>query len=59
MDILKQQVDTIIKAKVDRRKSLARLPWPEKVRITVDMQKMAYPIVKSRSKRACVWKLES
>lgn len=57
MDNLKQQVDDLFKAKADRRKVLARLPWPEKVRITVAMQKMAYPIVKGRSKRACIWKL--
>ena len=54
---MKDHVESLMKAKADRRKALARLSWPEKVRITVALQRMAYPIVKGRSRRACIWRL--
>ncbi len=34
---------------------LAALPWPEKVRILVRMQRMIVPIIQDRDPRACIW----
>jgi hypothetical protein len=42
-------------AKRERRLALAALPWHEKVKILIQLQKMALPILESRNPRACVW----
>ncbi|MBD3242262.1 MAG: hypothetical protein GF331_16840 [Chitinivibrionales bacterium] len=57
MDSLTPEFDRLIKAKQERRRRLARLPYPEKVRILVKMQRMAYPLAATRNPRACVWKI--
>lgn len=38
------------KAKLGRREALAKLPIKEKLRILVDLQKLAYPILSRRKK---------
>lgn len=48
-------MERIFQAKEERRKRLAALPWPEKVRILVQMQRMIVPIIRDRDPRACVW----
>jgi hypothetical protein len=55
LDKLTPSIKGILEAKGRRRARLAQLPWPQKVKAVVQMQKMAYPIVKNRNKRACVW----
>lgn len=55
MDPLEAEFWKAIEAKEKRRKELAALPYAEKLRILIRMQKMIYPIVKDRDPRACVW----
>lgn len=58
MDHMNAELERILEAKRERRLKLASLPYPEKVRILVKMQRMAYPLVAKRNPRACVWKVE-
>lgn len=46
-------------AKEARRRSLMDLPLKEKVRVLVEIQKMAYPIEQGRNPRACIWDISS
>ena len=55
MDEVSPEIQALFEAKARRRKELAALPWPEKVRILVQMQRMIYPLVCDRDPRACVW----
>ena len=48
-------MERIFQAKEERRRMLAALPWPEKVRILVRMQRMIVPIIQDRDPRACIW----
>lgn len=57
MDPLEAEFWKAIEAKERRRKELAALPYAEKLRILIRMQKMIYPIVKDRDPRACVWQI--
>lgn len=58
MEKLTFEMANLIAAKKERRKVLAALPFPEKVRAIVTLQKMIVPIVKKRNPRACVWQLD-
>ena len=58
MDKLTGSVQLLFKAKAERRHMLAGLPFPEKVRIVVKMQKMSYPLARKRTARACIWKIK-
>ena len=40
------------------REALRRLPLPEKVRIVVELQKIAAPILRARGQKPVVWKIE-
>jgi len=51
------EVEKLFSAKRDRRHSLAALPYPEKVRAVVQLQRMAVPVLKNRNKRAQVWQI--
>jgi len=44
-------------AKAARRKRLAALPIAEKIRILVQMQKMAAPLLKAQGREGFVWKI--
>ena len=57
VDPVSPEIQKLFDAKARRRKELAALPWPEKVRILVRMQRMIYPLVRDRDPRACVWKI--
>jgi len=39
------------------REALRRLPLPEKVRIVVELQKIAAPILRARRRKPVVWKI--
>ena len=45
-------------AKEARRKTLARLPYSEKVLAVIKMQEMTAPILRRRGIRANVWKIK-
>lgn len=57
MDNMSPLLERALKAKEQRRKQLARLPYPEKVRILIQMQRMAAPLKANRDPRACVWRI--
>ena len=52
---LDPQLERILAAKRRRRKALAALPIEEKLRILIEMQKMAAPILLVRGKKVRVW----
>ena len=58
MDNVIHPLQLLLKAKADRRRKLVRLPYPEKVRIVVQMQKMSYPLARKRTSRACIWRIK-
>ncbi|MDX9868887.1 MAG: hypothetical protein RBT78_13290 [Kiritimatiellia bacterium] len=45
------------RGKAAHRRRLADLPYPEKVRIVVELQKIAAPILKARGVTAIPWRL--
>jgi hypothetical protein len=55
MDPLDPEVQRLFATREERRKQLAALPYPEKVRIVVQMQKMIAPILKARGIDVQVW----
>lgn len=57
MDPVSPEIQKLFLAKARRRKQLAALPWPEKVRILIRMQRMIVPLVRHRDPRACVWNI--
>jgi hypothetical protein len=57
VDRLSPSLHQALKAKEKRRKMLAALPFADKVRIVVELQRMAWPLLKDRDPRACVWDL--
>jgi hypothetical protein len=53
----KKTIDTIFEAKQKRREYLAKLPIEEKIKILVELQKMAVPILKARGLKRNPWRL--
>jgi len=51
----KTTVDKIFEAKKQRRQELARLPIEEKVKILIQLQTMAIPILLARGIRKRAW----
>jgi hypothetical protein len=58
VDNLSPEIARLIAAKERRRRELAALPFPEKVRIVVQMQKMVEPILRARGRAVRVWPLD-
>ena len=52
---LKPEVAELFAAKAARRRGLAALSFPEKVRLVVRLQKMAAPLLRARGKQVRVW----
>ena len=50
MDGLSPEIARLIAAKQRRRHKLAALPFPEKVRIVVQLQQMAAPVLRARGR---------
>lgn len=57
MDGMTSEMTRILSAKEERRKWLAALPYDEKVRAVVQMQRMVQPLLRGRDSRATVWEL--
>ncbi len=57
VDNLRPEIERLIVAKQQRRHKLAALPFPEKVRIIVQLQQMAAPILRARGRPIRVWRL--
>ena len=58
MDKLPPEIARLIAAMERRRRELAALPFAEKVRIVVRMQRMVEPILGARGRPARVWALD-
>lgn len=55
---LSPEVTRLFAAKEQRRHKLAGLPFPEKVRAVVRLQRMAEPILRARGLQVRVWDIE-
>ena len=55
---LKSEVADLFAAKEARRRKLAKLPFPEKVRAVVRLQRMAAPVQLARGRHVRVWTIE-
>ncbi len=51
----KKDIDKIFEAKRQRRKALAKLPVAEKIRILVQLQKIASPLLMARGIKKKPW----
>jgi hypothetical protein len=58
MDALSPEIARLLDAKEGRRRALAALPFPEKVRAVVRLQRMVAPVLRARGKQVRVWDLE-
>lgn len=58
MEGLTPEIARLFAAKEERRRKLAALPFPEKVRAVVCMQEMAAPLLRSRGRQVRVWALQ-
>jgi hypothetical protein len=58
MDTLKPEIAKLFAAKEARRRDLARLAFPEKVRLVVRLQEMAAPVLRARGRTVRVWMLD-
>ncbi len=57
MERLTPEIARLFAAKEERRHKLAALPFAEKVRAVVRMQKMAAPLLHARGRPVRVWPL--
>lgn len=58
MDALNPEIARLIIAKEQRRRKLAALSFAEKVRVVVQLQQMAAPILRARGRPVAVWALD-
>jgi len=58
MAALSPEVAKLLAAKEQRRRKLAELPFPEKVRVVVQLQRMAAPILRARGRQVRVWNIQ-
>lgn len=58
MDTLSTEVAGLFAAKEARRHRLAKLPFPEKVRAVVRLQRMVAPVLRARGRQVRVWTIE-
>ena len=58
MVALSPEVTRLLAAKELRRRKLAGLPFPEKVRAVVQLQQMVAPILRARGRQVRVWNIE-
>lgn len=58
METLDPELARIFAAKEARRRRLAALPYPEKVRIVVALQRMVAPVLRARGMQVIVWEMD-
>lgn len=58
MERMNPELERLLAAKQNRRRKLAALPFPEKVRIVVQLQRMAAPILLARGRAVRVWDID-
>jgi hypothetical protein len=59
MERVSPEIKKLFLAKEQRRVRLAAMPFHEKVKAVVQMQRMAAPILRSRGRHVRIWELES
>ena len=57
VDDLNPKITRLLAAKEARRRRLAALPFPEKVRAVVRLQQMVAPVLRARGRTVRVWSL--
>jgi hypothetical protein len=57
METLTPELRALFVAKEQRRRLLAARPYPEKVQMLLQLQRMAVPLLRQRNARARVWSL--
>jgi len=57
-DLERAGVARLLAAKEDRRRTLARLPFPDKVRAVVRLQRIVAPVLRARGRQVRVWTIE-
>ena len=55
---LKPEIVRLFDAQENRRKQLAALPFPEKVRMVIQMQQMVAPILRARGRAIRIWHVD-
>jgi hypothetical protein len=58
MNALSPEVARLLAAKEDRRRKLAGLPFPDKVRAVVRLQRMVAPVLRARGRQVRVWDIQ-
>ncbi len=59
MDALRPEIARLFAAKERRRQQLAALPFPHKVCLVVQLQRMTAPILRARGRLVRVWPLDA
>lgn len=57
MDELNREVANLFAAKEARRRRLAALPFPQKIRMLMQLQRMAAPILRARGRDVRPWNI--
>ncbi len=52
------EIDRLFKAHEQRRQRLADLPFPQKVRLVIQMQRMVEPILRARGRPIRIWQTD-
>jgi hypothetical protein len=52
------EIDRLFKADEQRRQRLAALPFPEKVRLVIQMQRIVEPILRARGRLIHIWQID-
>ncbi len=52
------EIDRLFKAYEQRRQRLADLPFPQKVRLVIQMQRMVEPILRARGRPIRIWQID-
>lgn len=55
VEFMNPEIARLISAKEERRRQLAKLSFPEKVKAVVRLQEMAAPILRRRGRDVRVW----
>jgi hypothetical protein len=58
MGALRPEVARLLDAKENRRRTLAGLPYPDKVRAVVRLQRMVAPVLRARGRQVRVWNIK-
>jgi hypothetical protein len=58
LDTLRPEIALLLAAKEHRRRQLAALPFAHKVRLVVQLQQMAAPILRARGRSVRVWPVD-